>query len=213
MKIKDFKTTSHLFPYVSFDSNKPVCVLAGASVFLHMMRCLLDGEDDGAPIEESKERTFVSTVNFEHNEKEYELCGVLCDDQSFFVAVRDGEYFSEEKTRECLKFLKKQAGDEKNYYCLEHKYYTLENTLSESDYRVANFKSFMDIVKAETENGDRRPIYIFNFFERLDDSVDINPFLDELASLDRQVFVAVNKNYPVEKMSHDKVQIVKINVQ
>ena len=152
MKIKGFKTTSHLFPFISFDSNKPVCVLVGASVFLHMMRCLLDGENDGTPIDESKKRTFVSTVNFEHNEKEYELCGVLCDDQSFFVAVCDGECFSEEKTRECLEFLKKQTSGEKNYYCLEHKYYTLENTLSESDYRVANFKCLKCLKVCKTRN-------------------------------------------------------------
>ena len=212
MKIKSFKTTSPLFPSACFESDKPVCALVGTSIFLHMMRCLLDGEDDGTPIDESQEHTFVSAVNFEHNGKEYEFCGVLCENQRFFVAARDGECFSAAKTRECLEILKEQASDKSNCYCLEHKYYTEENTLSASDYCIANFKSFMNIVKGKTEKGDMRPIYIFNFLSRIDEAVDINPFFDELASLGRQVFVSVATNYPDEKIRNDNVQIVKINV-
>ena len=83
MKIKSFATTSPLFPNVTFENNKSICVFFGASVFLHMMRCLLDGEDDGTPIDSTKEQIFVSSVNFALGDKEYGLCGVLCDDQTF----------------------------------------------------------------------------------------------------------------------------------
>lgn len=187
MKIKSFATTSPLFPDVVFANNKPICVVSGASVFLHMMRCLLDGEDDGTPIDSTKERTFVSRVNFELDDKSYELCGVLCDDQTFFMAVNTETGFSESDTKKCISKLRKLSSDAKNHYCLEHKYVDNDNCLSESDYRIGNFKRFLEIVKKETEKGDRSPIYIFNFFERIDEAVDIAPFLDALASLGRQV--------------------------
>ena len=85
MRIKRFYTTSPIFEGGRFDENKPVCVFSGQPIFLHMMRCLLDGESDNTPIDESKEQTFVSRVTFELDGEDIELCGVLCDDQSFFV--------------------------------------------------------------------------------------------------------------------------------
>ena len=71
-----------------------------------------------------------------------------------------------------------------------------------------NFNRFIEIVKEETAKGDTRPIYIFNFFERLDDATDITLFIDALATLDRQVFVGVSSTYPIERFENDKVQLV-----
>ena len=80
------------------------------------MRCLLDGESDDTPIYESKERTFVSRVNFEIDGEDIEMCGVLCDDQSFFVAVKDGEHFSAERTQKVIAKLRSMKRDECNSY-------------------------------------------------------------------------------------------------
>ena len=102
MKINSFYTTSPIFEGGRFDEGKPICVFAAPTVFLHMMRSLLDGETDDTPIDESKERTFVSRVNLEIDGEDIELCGVLCDDQSFFVAVKDGEHFSAEQTQKVI---------------------------------------------------------------------------------------------------------------
>ena len=66
----------------------------------------------------------------------------------------------------------------------------------------------IEIVKEETAKGDTRPIYIFNFFERLDDATDITPFIDALADLGKQVFVGVSNTYPLERFESDKVQVV-----
>ena len=209
MKIKSFATTSPLLSNVNFEDNKPISVFFGTSVFLHMMRCLLDGEDDGTPIDKTKEQTFVSCVSFEMDDKEYELCGVLCDDQTFFVAVNTENGFSEVDTKECISKLRRLSNDAKNHFCLENKYVSNDHCLSESDYRIANFKRFLEAVKEETAKGDSRPIYIFNFFERIDEAVDVTPFLDELASFGRQVFISVTANYPTEKLTHDSVQIFK----
>ena len=208
MKIKSFYTTSPIFEGGRFDDDKPVCVFAAPAVFLHMMRCLLDGESDDTPIDETKERPFVSRVNFEIDGEDIELCGVLCDDQSFFVAVKDGEHFSAEQTQEVIVKLRSMKRDERNSYNFLNKYTANENNLSECDYNIENFKRFIEIARAETEKGDARPIYVFNFFEHLDEATDVAPFIDLLTSLGRQVFMGIG-NYPIERFENcKKVQIV-----
>lgn len=208
MKIKSVYTTSPIFEGGRFDDDKPVCVFAAPAVFLHMMRCLLDGESDDTPIDESKERTFVSKVKFDLDGEDIDLCGVLCDDQSFFVAVKDGEHFSAERTQEVIVKLRSMKRDERNSYNFFNEYVANENNLSECDYNIENFKRFIEIVKEETAKGDTRPICIFNFFERLDDATDITPFIDALADLGKQVFVGVSNTYPLERFESDKVQVV-----
>lgn len=208
MKIKSFYTTSPIFEKGRFDDDKPVCVFAAPAVFLHMMRCLLDGESDDTPIDESKKRTFVSEVNFNLDGEDIDLCGVLCDDQSFFVAVKDGEHFSAERTQKVISKLRSMKRDERNSYSFLNKYTANETNLSECDYNIENFNRFIEIVKEETAKGDTRPLYVFNFFERLDKSTDITPFIDALVSLGRQVFVGISNNYPLERFESDKVQVV-----
>lgn len=208
MKIKRFYTTSPLFEGGRFDEDKPICVFDAPAVFLHMMRCLLDGESDNTPIDESKERTFVSRVNFEIDSEDFELCGVLCRDQSFFIAVDTENGFSKFETKKCLSKLFTFKSDEKNYYCMEHKYVANDDSLSESDFQIANFKRFLRIVKCETKRGDNRPIYIVNFFERIDAATDVTPFIDALAALGRQVFIGISNSYPMERFQRDNVQVV-----
>ena len=208
MKIKSFYTTSPIFEGGRFDEGKPICVFAAPAVFLHMMRCLLDGESDDTPIDETKERTFVSRVNFELDGEKIELCGVLCEDQSFFVAVKDGEHFSVERTPEVIAKLRSMKRDDCNSYNFFNKYVANENYLSECDYNIENFKRFIEIAREETEKGDTRPIYVFNFFERLDEATDISPFIDLLPSLGRQVFIGIG-NYPIERFeNNDNVKII-----
>ena len=160
------------------------------------------------PIDEFKKQTFVSRVNFEIDGEDIEVFGVLCDDQSFFVAVKDGEHFSAERTEEVIVKLRSMKRDERNSYNFCNKYVANENNLSECDYNIENFNRFIEIVKEETAKGDTRPIYIFNFFERLDEATDITPFIEALASLGRQVFVGISNSYPLERFDSGKVQVV-----
>jgi hypothetical protein len=124
------------------------------------------------------------------------------------VGVKDGDHFSAEKTAAILSKLRKLKSDERNSYSFLNKYIMNENNLSECDYNIANFNRFIEIIKEETVKGDTRPIYIFNFFERLDEATDITPFIDALASLGRQVFVGISNNYPLKRFENDKVQLV-----
>lgn len=197
MIIKSFYTTSPIFKGGDFETEKTVCVFDAPAVFLHMMRFLLDGESDDTP----------SSVHFELDGEDVELYGVLCDDQSFFVAAKDGEHFSVERTQKVIAKLQSEKDDRNNYNFL-NKYIANENNLSECDYNIENFKCFIEIAKEETETGDQRPIYVFNFFERLDEATNIAPFIELLSSLDRQVFVGIG-NYPIERFKNNsRVQIV-----
>ena len=98
--------------------------------------------------------------------------------------------------------------DERNGYNFHHKYIRNEYCLGESSFNIENFKKFIALVTEETVKGDTRPIYVFNFFERLDEATDIAPFIDLLASLGRQVFIGIG-NYPIERFeNNDKVKII-----
>lgn len=93
-----------------------------------------------------------------------------------------------------------KLGDKRNCYSIHNRYFINDKNLSEQEYNVENFKCFLEIVKAETEKGDTRPICIFDFFDRLDEAVDITPFLEPLSALGRQVFVGVSEGYPIERI-------------
>lgn len=88
--------------------------------------------------------------------------------------------------------------DEKNCYSIHNRYFKDDRNLSECDYNIENFLCFLEVVKIETQKGDSRPIYILDFFERLDKAIDAAPFLEELASLGRAVFICVSPSCPIE---------------
>ena len=55
---------------------------------------------------------------------------------------------------------------------------------------------------------EHSPIFIYDYFDRLDEAIDITPILDGLASLGRQIFISVCHSYP--EVKHEKVQMVQI---
>ncbi|MBQ9744572.1 MAG: hypothetical protein IJW19_05545 [Clostridia bacterium] len=55
---------------------------------------------------------------------------------------------------------------------------------------------------------DDRPIFIYDYLDRLDEAIDITPVLNRLSSLGRQIFISVCDGYPCEKIKNKRVQIV-----
>ena len=99
--------------------------------------------------------------------------------------------------------------DRYNSYDLYKQYLYYDSILSECERNIEQFKEFIEILKEETKKGDARPIYVSEFFELLDDSTDIEPFIASLLSLQRKVYVEVSPNYPIERFEKcTKVQIV-----
>lgn len=54
------------------------------------------------------------------------------------------------------------------------------------------------------------PIFICDYFDRLDEAENITCILDQLSAFHSQVFISVCANYPIEKMKHSSVQVVEM---
>ena len=51
---------------------------------------------------------------------------------------------------------------------------------------------------------DDRPLFVYNFLERLDESIDLQPIFEALLATGRQVFVAVPHYYKIEKLEGEE---------
>ena len=214
MKVKSFSTTSSLFPQIELSDDKPICAVVGSSVYLHLLYELLAGED-ADPIDPEKSVTFRSRVSIELDGKSFELCGVLCDDQSFFMAVDSGgsdRMTVIAETMDCQRRLKMRNIGAQNLLSCENPIVKNERCLSESDYRLENLHFFLERLRADSARNDDRPIFLFQILDRIDEAVDITPLLDALASLGRQVFLSVGARYPMEKLRHKSVQTVRLSL-
>ncbi len=87
-----------------------------------------------------------------------------------------------------------------------------------ADHTVGAFKrnsyyprALVDIIEAITAF-DSRPIFIYDYFGRLDLATDTLPIIEKLAATGRQVFVAVGSSYPDEKMVHESVEVFDITI-
>lgn len=52
------------------------------------------------------------------------------------------------------------------------------------------------------------PIFLYDFLDRMDEGVDTEPLFADLASVGRQVFIAVCPGYPTEKLNCPLVQVI-----
>jgi len=86
--------------------------------------------------------------------------------------------------------------------------YRLDNPhmLSESDLILESFRCFIEMLP-DQQNG--RPVFLFNFLERLDSAVDPLPLLADLSATGRQVFILLSGNYTIPNIE-TAVQTVKI---
>lgn len=71
---------------------------------------------------------------------------------------------------------------------------SVEGVLSESDRLLSAFSKFLMLVESCNDN---RPVFICDFFERLDEAIDVRSVFEELNLSGRKVFVSVGENYPV----------------
>ena len=189
MKINHFQITSASTLNIEFANTAPICVLRGrySDLALDLMRELIgdygaqngpDRVDDGR---------FVIHANIEIDNENYNACYIrnadFMGDNRLAVNFKPNSFgFSEDDTREFVDKCNERDVDNHNVLI-----------------KTADIASC----------ADDRPIFIYDYFDRLDDeAIDITPVLDNLASLGRQVFIAVCPNYPIQKMKHDAVQVV-----
>lgn len=114
--------------------------------------------------------------------------------------------FSIDDTEEYLRKTKERSNDYSNVFD-GTAVKADDKLMSESDRLLAAFEKFIE--QCEKNTKDDRPIFIYNFFGRIDEAVDITQMLGELTSLDRQIFVSVGARYLVA--DHISVQICSVD--
>ena len=188
MKINNLQITSATNLNFDFTSTAPICVLRGrySDLALDLMRELIGdygAQNDPDRVDDGR---FVIHADIEMDNKDYSVCYIcnadfMGDNRLAVNFETKSIQFSEDDTCE---FVTK---------CSERDTYDTNVLIKTAD-----------ISSCE----DDRPIFIYDYFDRLDEAIDITPVLNELASLGRQVFISVCSIYP--EIKHEKVQMVRI---
>ncbi len=66
----------------------------------------------------------------------------------------------------------------------------------ESERTLRAFERFFSALELATAHGERGPVFIFDLFGRLDERVELTPYLDRLHATDRQVFISAPSGFP-----------------
>ena len=188
MQLNNIQITSATTINFDISLTSPICALRGrySDLALDLLRELIGdfgAQNDPDRIDDGR---FVIHADIEMDNKNYDVCYIrnadfMGDNRLAVNFEPDSIGFSEDDTREFVDKCNERDTDNSNVL----------------------IKS-ADISSCE----DDRPVFIYGYFDRLDEAIDIAPTLDKLSSLGRQVFIAVCSNYPIEKLKHDAVQIV-----
>ena len=188
MKINNIQITSASTLNIEFATTAPICVLHGrySDLALDLFRELIGdfgAQNDPDRIDDGR---FVIHADIEMDNKNYSVCYIrnadfMGDNRLAANFEPNSVHFSEDDTREFADKCNERDTDDSNVLI-----------------KTANI----------TSRDDDRPIFIYDYFDRLDEAFDITSILDKLASLGRQVFISVCSGYP--EIKHEKVQIVRI---
>ena len=188
MKINNLQITSASALDFDLAITAPICILRGhySDLVLDLTRELIGDygvQNDPDRVDDGR---FVIRADIEMDIKNYTVCYIrnadFMGDNRLAVNFEPNSIrFSEDDTREFVDKCNERDTDDSN---------VLIKTA--------------DISSCE----DDRPIFIYDYFDRLDEAIDITPVLNELASLGRQVFISVCSIYP--EIKHEKVQMVRI---
>ena len=212
MKILNFNMDPTIDDYV-FQSNKPITVFCGSDSDLHLslLSMLFGNYGQVDIIQKSESPLFILHGDVVIDNKDYSVCYIYSKNEPHRIGVNffdNGLCCSPEDTKEYQeKILQRDIGDG-NIFTFKP---CAKNSLPESKHRLIQFAAFYANALTDTQNGDDRPLFIYDFFDRIDDAEDLTTWLNDLAALGRQVFIAVGKNYPTEKLEYPSVQIIKTN--
>ena len=190
MKINHFQMTSAFALDIESAITSPICVLRGrySDLALDLMRELIGdygAQNDPDRVDDGR---FVIYADITMDNKKYDVCYIrnadfMGDHRLAVNFEANGIRFSEDDTREFADKCNERAADKSNVLMK-----TADVTLREDD----------------------RPIFIYDYFDRLDEAEDVTPTLDRLFASQRQVFISVCADYPIEKMRHGKVQVINL---
>ena len=187
MKINNLQITSATSLDLAFTTIAPICVLRGhySDLALDLIRELIGDYGVQNNPDRIDDGRFVIHSDIEIDNKSYNVCYIrnadFMGDNRLAVNFEPNSIrFSEDDTREFVDKCNERDVDNHNVLI-----------------KTADIASC----------ADDRPIFIYDYFDRLDEAIDITPILNKLSSLGRQVFIAVCANYPTQKLKHNAVQI------
>ncbi len=213
MKILNFNVDPNLDDYI-FPSDKPITVFCGNDSDLHLslLNVLLGNYDQSDIIEKEESSLFLLHSDVKMDHKDYSVCYIYSKTEPHRIGVNfsdDGMGCSPEDTKEYQeKALQRNVGDG-NIFTLKP---YAKNSLPESKHRLMQLAIFYANAVTDTQNGDDRPLFIYDLFDHIDEAEDLTPWLNDLAALGRQVFIAVGDGYPTEKLNHPSVQILNLSI-
>lgn len=190
MRFNQLKFTSDTSLNLEFAPTAPISVICGrnADLALDLMRELIGDYGCANDPDRIADCRFVLHSDIEADGKTYNLCYIRNADfiGDCRIAANFKPYsleFSADDTDEYKQKLEKRNVDNGNVFDQNK---ILTNTfLSESDLIIASFNEFLKQLSAN----DDRPVFIYDFFDRIDQSTCLFPFLDALSKLGRQIFI------------------------
>lgn len=185
MRIKKLQITTDAPKEYTFPASQNICLIIGRDSFetLDTIRILLGDQT----LNKASSADFALHADVEIDGKSYSVCCIQSKDESR-IAVNFQPYstkFSLSDTNEYLSKIK--SSDRSNVLDL-HSTCKNDLLLSESDRVLHQIDEF---ILQNSQNNDRRPLFIYGALEHLDEAVDLSSLLNKISALKKQVFIAV----------------------
>jgi hypothetical protein len=200
MHIHHFSATSASALSFHMTPSAPICILRGkySDLILDLLRETIGdygAEKDPDRIDDGR---FVLHADVEMDGKTYAVCylrnaDTMGDHRIAVNFTQNSLSFSLDDTKEFDRKRRERNSDDRNVFFVHD--LPTNASLSESDRNLHAFSRFL-----KKTADDDRPLFIYSFFDRIDDAIDPHTYLRQLAALGRQVFVAVCEGYPTEKL-------------
>lgn len=207
MRINSFEIVSEssLVDEIRLDTPVSIALGHGACRLLDRLRELI-GDWDAEPADE----TVAVLADVVLDGRLYDVCHIRDSAGETRLAVNftpDGRDFSMTDTEEYEKKRRLLDTDRTNLFFASRRG-EADSCLSESDRIIAEFNEFVRIARDSAEKGDLRPIFIYGILERIDEAKEAWELISELLPLGRQIFVAVETDYPIEKLVSDRATVL-----
>ncbi len=209
MKINHFQITSASALNIEFATTAPICVLRGrySDLALDLMRELIGDFGAQSNPDRVDDGRFVLHADIEMDSKSHTVCYIrnadfIGDNRIAANFKPNSIEFSIDDTEEYLQKRTERNVDNSNV--LDTSKIATDIRLSESDRRLLAFEEFIKQIHAD----DDRPIFIYDFFDRIDEAVDITPYLNKVAGLNRQVFASICEGYHLQNTTPHNIHIV-----
>ena len=188
MRINHIQITSPSALNVEAAVNSPICVLHGhhSDLILDLIRELIGDYGAANDPDRIDDGRFVIHADVQMDAKDFSVC-----------YIRNADYMGDHRIA---------ASFAQNSTLFSH-----EDTLAFTNLCLKynrNGSSVMTNTVDVLPCPDKRPIFIYDYFDRLDEGIDVLPILEKLAFSGRQIWIAVCANYPTKKLAHSAVQIV-----